>query len=242
MEHELPLRLDRKGLCYLEAGDVSCKEIVFRHHNNKPYEYQAHFYTIDGTDNYIIKDCTMYPLLFNRKRNLKLLKELINRQKYFTNIDFPIAYYKSYQMLKGIVIPYYKDSLSLYELLYFSSFSQLKEHYNHESNEIDNLISLLLDILELISTMYYKGMCYVDINSSNFVFYKNNVKVIDFEPSRIYFKDRDDWYLKRILSNYELLVEGVSRRYNFKPLLFNAGDDFYSAEESVKGLKRRLER
>ena len=138
MEHELPFKLDKKGRLYLESRDIITKEIVFPRCNNRPYEriyeYQTHFYAIDGIDDYIIKDCTLYPLLFNRSRNLKLLKQLVERQKYFSNIDFPVAYYKGHEMLKGIVIPYYKEAVSLNELMYLQGFNRLKEYYNHNSN------------------------------------------------------------------------------------------------------------
>ena len=246
MEHQLPFKLDKKGIWYLDSSDIITKEIVFPRYNNRPYERpyenRTHFYTIDGIDDYIIKDCTMYPLLFNRSRNLKLLQELVKRQKDFSNIDFPVAYYKGHEMLKGIVIPYYKDSVSLNELIYFKGFNKLKEYYNHDNNEINNVVNLLLDILKLIITMYKKGIYYVDINSSNFLVYNNIIKVIDFEPDHVFFSDRNNWHLNRILKNYELLVYNVINKFNFKPVLFHSGDDFYDTELNVKILTKRLER
>ena len=90
--------------------------------------------------------------------------------------------------------------------------------------------------------MYQKGVYYVDINSSNFVVYNNVVKVIDFEPEHVFFSDRSKWYFTRILKNYELLVDSVRKRFGFKPVLFNSGDDFHDTERNVKDLRKRLER
>ena len=101
--------------------------------------------------------------------------------------------------------------------------------------------SLLLDILDLISKMYDKGIYYLDIHSGNFLLYNNDVKVIDFEPGHVYFRDRE-WNLKIMLNNYAILVERIRKRFGFKEIFFHSGIDFYNTEYNVKELKKRLER
>lgn len=240
MENELPFRHDRKGLKYLDSRDIKTDEIIIKQMSGS-YRDRAHFFAIDGNDDYIIKDCTMYPLILNRPRNLKLLKQLVEKQEEIKNVDFPIAYYKSFNILKGIVIPYYKDSASLREIISLHPFEDLPNYYNHDSNEIDNLISLLLEILELISNMYDHKVYYLDIHTGNFLLYNNSVKVIDFEPGHVFFRDRK-WNLKLILSNYAMLVEKIRRMYKFKEIFFHSGVDFYNTEMNVKALRKRLER
>ncbi len=240
MELEQPFKLDRRGIWFLDDNDIKVEQMFFQQFN-KPYSDRASFLKIDGIDNYIIKDCTVYPYFFNCYRNLKLLKKLNKKQKDIDNIDFPVAYYKSEDKLKGIVIPYYKDAVSLTKLISFYSFDDLKNYYNHDNDEINNLISLLLEILELLKSMYDKGVFYLDIHSGNFLIYDNGVKVIDFEPGHVFFRDKN-WHLKIILNNYSLLVDRIRRKYNFKEVFFHSGEDFYNTEMNVKALKKRLER
>lgn len=240
MNYQEPFRKDRNGLYYLDSRDIKIEELYVKQMSGS-YQDRAHFFAIKGIDDYIIKDSTMYPYFFNRPRNLKLLKRLVDKQSEFDNIDFPIAYYKSFNILKGIVIPYYKDSASISELIYLHTFDELKNFYNHESDEIDNLISLLLDILELLSSMYDKGIYYIDVHSGNFLIYNNSVKVVDFEPGHVYFTDKE-WHLRLILYNYALLVDKIRRKYGFKDIFFRSGMDFYNTEYYVKDLKKKLER
>ena len=107
--------------------------------------------------------------------------------------------------------------------------------------EIDNLICMLLDILNLISKMYDKGVSYLDIHSGNFLFYNNGIKVIDFDYGYVLF-DKKDKYFDRIIRNYDMLVETICRRFGFKDILFNRDDTFMETEHHVKSLKRELRR
>ena len=219
-----PFRKDHNNLWYINAHDVKTSEIIF-HDLVKSYGERRHFYKIDGIDNYVIKDSTMYPLTFNRIKNLSLLKNLSCRQEEFTNIDFPVAYYQSFKMLKGIIIPYYEDSISLRKLIYLHS----------------NLITLLLEILELIVSMYDKNICYLDIHSGNFLLYNNSVKVIDFEPGYVYFQKKDKYY-NRMAKNYAMLVERICHRFGFKEISVKPEGTFLETETKVKALRKELER
>lgn len=240
IELDKPFKLDKKGLWYLDSKSVDIDELYVKQMSGSPRD-RAHFFSIKGMDNYIIKDSTMQPLTFNRYRNLKLLKQLSEKQEKVNNVDFPVAYYKSFNILRGIVIPYYKDAVALSEIINLHPFSELKYFYNHDSNDIDNLVSLLLEILELISNMYNNGVYYLDIHSGNFLVYNNSVKVIDFEPGHIYFRDKE-WNLRLILTNYAMLVEKIRRMYQFKDVFFHSGVDFYNTEMNVRALRKRLER
>ena len=235
-----PFRKDHNNLWYINAHDVKTSEIIF-HDLVKSYGERRHFYKIDGIDNYVIKDSTMYPLTFNRIKNLSLLKNLSCRQEEFTNIDFPVAYYQSFKMLKGIIIPYYEDSISLRKLIYLQSFDDLNTYYHQASNEMDNLITLLLEILELIVSMYDKNICYLDIHSGNFLLYNNSVKVIDFEPGYVYFQKKDKYYY-RMAKNYAMLVERICHRFGFKEISLKPEGTFLETETKVKALRKELER
>lgn len=241
MENEELFRKDKKGLYYLDSRDVKISELYVKQMSGS-YKDHAHFFKIDGFNDYIIKDSTLYPLFFNRSKNLKLLKELVEKQKEINNIDFPVAYYKSFNILKGIVIPYYPNSISLSEIIWLTPFEEFKNIYNHDSNEVDNLVLFLLEILELLHSMYKHGIIYIDVHSGNFLIYNNGVKVVDFEPGYVFVTNNKGWNYERMLSNYGLLVDRICKRFGFKNIPFHAGEDFSDTELRVKSLRKRLER
>ena len=84
----------------------------------KSYCKKREFYIVEGIDNYIIKDSTMEPIMFNSIRNKRLLENLVNKQEKIPEVEFPIGYYKHSGSMKGFIIPYYKDSISLRKIVY----------------------------------------------------------------------------------------------------------------------------
>lgn len=241
MELKEPFKMDNRGLVYLDSRDIKIDNLYFGE-IKKSYTPKRQFFKIEGINDYVIKDSTMDPLLFNVSKNKKLLENLVNKQKDIPEVDFPIGYYRDNGKMKGIIIPYYEDALSLRKMIYLHAFEELREYYNHDCDDIDNLINLLVRILELISIMYDKGVIYLDIHSGNFVFKDNDVKVIDFDPGFVFFKDKDHDYYEKILDHYATLVETICRRLKFKPISFDSGFTFMETERKVKKLKKELER
>lgn len=241
MEFNKTFKKDKNGIWYIDGKDVNISMFTF---NDivKSYGTRTHFYHIEGIDNYIIKDTTLYPLLFNKTRTKMLLKNFMMKQELFDNIEFPLGYYRNNKFLKGIIIPYYKDSTSIRKFIYLQPFESLKEYYNHESDDIDNLIAMLLDILELIHKMYQENIIYLDIHAGNFLFYNNEIKVIDFEPGYVYFDSKNGKYYESIIENYASLVRSILRRLKFGEIDFQPEDSFIDAEKNVKLLKKTLER
>ena len=240
MELEKPFMLDKNGLYYLDPKTKI--EEIFINDFNKNSNNRVSFYKIDGIDNYIIKDCTLYPYFFNRLRNMNLLKELVKRQDQFDNIDFPVAYYERLKMLKGIVIPYYEEAITVRKLITFHYFGDLINYYCHDSNEMDNFICMLLDILTLIRIMYEKGIHYIDPNPGNFLVYNNIMKVIDFEPNYVFFDKNYDKHMQSTLRRFGEMVNYILLRFGFKNVVFYVGRDFSNTEKNILELRKRLER
>ena len=239
-ELSTPFKRDKKNLWYLDTRDVKLTPFKFIE-IGKSYSEKREFFYIEGVNDYIVKDTTMYPLLFNRTKTMSILKHFSDKQDLLLDIDFPIGYCKDAVRLKGTIIPYYQDSISLCKIIYLHKLSELKNYYNHESDVIDNLISLCLSILDLIIKMYDQNISYLDIHSGNFLIYNNTVKVIDFEPSFVYFKNRYKHY-DRIIKNYTMLVERICRRFGFEEVLLYPAQTFIDTELRVKSLKKELER
>ena len=55
-----PFKKDNKGLYYLSSKDVIVNKIYIPQISNS-YSQNTTFYGIEGIDNYIIKDSTLYP-------------------------------------------------------------------------------------------------------------------------------------------------------------------------------------
>ena len=237
MEYNLPYKRDNKGRLYLDDNDIKIYELYVKQMSRE----HAHFFGIEGNDKIIIKDCTVYPRLFNRYQNLLLLDRLVKKQPEISKVDFPFGYYQKNGELKGILNPYYKDAPSINEVTSLYTFDELRKFYDHETDDIDNFLSLLLDILDLLNCLFEKGIYYLDIHSGNFLIFNNEVKVVDFEPGHVYFRDKK-WNLDLMLLHYGMLVDKLRRRYKFKDIYFNHGIDFYNAEQNVKALKKKLER
>ncbi len=234
------LKTDSSGLKYFDVSDVKLNRL-YLYETDKPYYERKDFYSIEGIDDYIIKQSTVKPILLNGYQNKKLLRSLVEKQSELPEIGFPIGYSRKFGRMNGTIIPGYKESLSIYKATTSHSIEDLINYYNHSSDPIDNLVYMLLDILEILSKMYNKGVIYLDIKTSNFLIYHNGVKIIDFDPGRVLFKDRNGELHDSILRNYAQLVETICRRYGYK-VLFNREDTFQETEKKVKYLKRELER
>ena len=239
-EFKEPFKKDKKGIWYVNGKDVLLKPFKFTE-ISKAYVSNRQFYFIDGVNDYVVKDTTLTPLLFNRTKTFHLLKQFMEKDE-IENVDYPIGYCKQNGALLGTIVPYYKDSISIKKIIYLYTLADLAKYYHHDNNEITNLISLLLDILNLISTMYDNNIIYVDIHSGNFLIYENSIKVIDFEPGYVHFSDNSGKYFNRIINNYKMLVETICRKLKLENYSVNKANTFMEMEKNVKSLEKRLER
>ena len=236
-----PFKKDRHNLWYLNAGDIKLTGFNFQE-PGKVYEHKTKFFKIDEINDYLIKDTTMYPIFFNRFRNINLLKSLQGKQNLFHDIDFPIGYCMDKSKLVGTIIPYYENAISLREFVQLQKLNNLKDLYYRDSSNMDNLIALFLEILDLLSRLYQENVIYLDIHSGNFLLYQNKIKVIDFEPNYVFFGDRNDKYYRILLRNYIIFIETTCKRLGFEDILLNPGETFMETENKVKVLRKKLER
>ena len=241
VELDKPFKKDYHNLWYLDSKNVKITPFKFSE-IGKPYEDRPNFFKIKGIDDYIIKDTSLYPFFFNRYRTIRNLVKLQQKQELLPNIDFPIGYYKDKGMVMGTIIPYYPGAISLRELIFLHKLPDVDNYYYRDPNEIDNLIYMFLDILELISKMYEQNIVYLDIHTGNFLIYKNDVKVIDFEPGYVYYSDKNHTKYERMIINYAKLIERICRRLGFKEVLLRPSDTFMGMENNIKTLSKRLER
>ena len=230
-----PFIQDHNGIFYLDSKDINIKEFNF-HEILPSYCKQRKFYYIENVDDYIIKDTTRLPILFNKHETKKVLKKFKDNQDKFDDIDFPVGYYLDNKKIMGTIVPYYKDAISVRKMISLFSLGELKNYYLHEDNEKRNLVCLCLEILDLIEKMFQEDIIYTDINAGNFLVYNNTIKVVDFEPDYVHFTKNKNWYYKRILSNYNLLINYIWHNYKFNNVFYRPGESFDDAKDLVKSL------
>ena len=233
-----PFQQDDKGINLLKSEDINVSPFYFNE-LLPAFSYQRLFYHIDGIDDYIIKSLGESNF-FNQIKNKKLLYQFMKKQQYFDNIDFPVGYYLEKEKIKGTIIPYYKDSISINKLLNLYKLDDLKNYYLHTDDEIQNLICLCIDIIDMIEKMFQENIVYTDINPRNFLVYNNLIKIIDFEPKYVFISNKKDKYYNLILSNYNLLIDYILRHYGFNNSYYHPGDNFDDAKAKVKSLYRGL--
>ena len=235
-----PFKQDDSGLFFLDDKDIKLE--LFHFNEILPaYSYHRNFYYIDGIDNYVIKDIGKHTL-FNNTKIKKMLLNLRNRQDRLTDIDFPIGYYVKDNRISGTIVPYYKDSVSISQLVNLYSFSDLEKFYMHDEDDFKNLICLCLDIINIIEKMYKESIIYTDINPGNFLVYNNSVKIIDFESNYVRFTNKRNEYFKSMLSNYNILVNYILNHYKFRNEYYHPGEDFDDAKDRVKSLYKGLKK
>ncbi len=235
-----PFQLDSNNLWYLDMTNVNLTPVIFEKEQGR-YP-KSSFWKIDNMEDYLIKNIKSSYLFFNQVRTKKYLKLLQDKQDVLSNIDFPVGYSIDNNKLKGFIIPYYSNAISLENFINQYSYSDITKFYQHDGIIEQNIIAICLDILELIRNMYDKGILYFDIHSGNFLLYNNEIKIIDFDPRYMLFNSKKDENLRIMLSNYVVFVRSFLRKLGYKDVLLNYGEDFYETEKRVLGLQKRLER
>ena len=195
-------QLDNRGILYLDNYPLK-KRIYY---GNREFD-KSYFFEIDSTKEYIIK---YHKEKLNKNDVLDMLLKFYNiNGKNLNNIDFPIGYYRENDQIKGLIIPNYPYAISIKDAMILNN---LNDYYNQFNNLKDNILKLLDDILQILESLYNHDIIYTDVNSGNFLIYHNEVKIIDFDPKYIFYKD--NFYVQRMFFNYCMLYDLICKRYN----------------------------
>ena len=215
MIEDVPKNLlqDKNGLFFLKKSDIEKNSISFYDCFIKNGEMaKAFFYCIKGNNSYIVKKHNF----LNRKKEQDAIIEMLEHfkiiSKLLNKVDLPIGYYKELGKVKGIIIPYYENAISIMNMMLNYSLDDIKKIYFYDDDNIYNLFHIFLEIISLIEEMYENQMFYYDINDNNFLIYQNEIKVIDFEPYRVIFNE-DTKTFPIIAFNYLLLLNEILKKY-----------------------------
>ncbi len=229
---------DSYNLFYLNVDNLDIHPIFFDEISGK--EIYSNFYTIGNNRDYILKD-TPYPLIFHKTRTLEMLKNLNYYGSNIEEIDFPIGYYYQNNHFKGTIVPYYPEAFSVMQVFKKYWLKDLSDFYNHDEDEIKNILQLYLDIITLIEKMFDNNIAYLDIaHGNNFLFFDNKVKVIDFEPDYIKVTKYKDKYLGEIINSLCRLISILNRKMFFYDIVLEKGRNFEETKSNVKNMEKRI--
>jgi len=230
--------VDNNGILYFTEKSKD-KEIIFgMRPQKKNKEDKSLFYEFIGDDNLIIKcyseksdidqvDLYEMILLFNRLKD-KIL-----------GTDLPNIYYAENNQINGLIVPYYKNGISLYQLTESHSLSTLKEHYNHDDDKIHNLYVLCFDILDKLEELADNNIMYYDINPSNLILINNQVQIIDFDNRYIKYNLTIE-NIKIILKNYEQLFYILNKKFKLIELPIYYPKSFDNMRKYIKKTENKV--
>lgn len=229
----LELKIDNDGLLYIDEHNNLVERLIqIDKRRNKDEFYKSEFYTFLSTNDYIIKK----PITVLDRRNRKLYKDmlikLINKQVKVLNTDFPIGYLKDRKNITGLIVKYYKDGISLDNII---DLYLVGKYYYHDDDIIHNLFLLLHDVLDNIYEMFENEIYYIDISEGNIILNNNEVKIIDFDPIWVRF-DLKDKMLEKIIWFYMRFVVGLLNKYGLCGIIKD--ERAHNFEEAKKNIKR----
>lgn len=200
------LQLDKDGLLYLKDDNVKKRNFLCLDKRAELTRYdKCLFYSLDSTDDYIIKYYTYYLTSKDINAIKEMLSILVSKQENIKLTDFPIGYLVYLQNLSGLIIKYYKDGVSLDNIFISGNMGKLSEYYHHDDNNLHNVFLLFYDILNLIYELMENSIFYNDINPGNIVITNEQARLIDFDHRYVTFK-RTDNQIKRVMTRFHDFV------------------------------------
>ncbi len=212
---KLPIELKLDGFNLLYYDNPIIKNYPL-HLEKNMLNSKAFFYQLPLSSDYIIKYQKKIMIYDEVKEFLLKVNKI---KKHIKDIDFPIGYYQEENDIRGMIIPYYINSPSLYTISETKDINELSKYYYHDDDVVHNLFLLFLDILNLIEELCDYEIYYTDIHRGNFVIYENAVKLIDFDFKYIFYtRGQEDFYYKAILYDYEHLLFKLIKMFDLYEL------------------------
>ena len=196
------MNIDNNNLIFFDKTSKG-QEIKFENTQaKKPKQEKSKFYEVLEHPEYIIKYSQKKLKDYDIYKMLTIFSKLKEK---ITSTDLPIAHYQEDNILKGIVVPYYNDSVSLYQITSTKNLNELTKYYHHDDDKLHNLYLLLNDALNILEELQNNNICYIDSNPGNFILKDNQVKLIDFEPNYLKYGLTNE-NIKILLERYDDLI------------------------------------
>ena len=229
------MKIDNHGLYYFNELDKG-KKLVFPTTINSKKNTKVSFYELLTLKNYIIK-CSNKEL--NHEEYFKMLNIFKDIQNKITLSDLPIGYYQEKGILRGTVIPYYKNSTSLMDISQSKNINKLTSYYHHDDDNLHNLYLLLNDILNILEELQSNNVNYIDSNPSNFLIKDNEVKLIDFDPKYLKY-GQDKKSINATLTRFDDLVYSLHLDFRIASLPIYKAKNFNVMRKHLAKLENKM--
>lgn len=188
----LELKLDKDGLLYTDdLIDRFSRLISIDKRKYKNEFYASYFCRLKSTMDYIIKQPVTILTRKERIAYKELLIKLLEKQKEIVKTEFPIGYVKDKRKLSGLIIRYYKDGISLENVIKEQDLMLFGKYYYHDEDDVHNLFLIFDEIISILYELFEHEVYYTDINPGNFIIDDNQIRLIDFDPKYVTFNNKD---------------------------------------------------
>jgi len=230
--------LDSNGIGYIDLDKINFPlyETKF---NDYKFRSKSIFYMFPSTGIYLMKINKNNAI--NGMALYEMIKNLLLLQSKNPTIDFPIGYVKDSEKIVGQIIYNYERAKSLKMIYNNEDLVSLQKHCYLDEDVIHNLFLIYLQILNKLENLLDNGVLYLDIHAGNFVFYNNDIKIIDFDPKYMGF--RDNLYFKdNLINNYINMVNRVNYEFGLDLGIFESYNDisFKDAREKIIKLENTI--
>ena len=230
------MKFDSQGLPYFNISDKG-KKIIFHTPNNKNKKTnKSSFYELLTLKDYLIK---YSHTVLDKDTYFMMLKTFKDTQDKITLTNLPIGYYEEKDTLKGTIIPYYKDSISLAEITESKNLDNLSKYYFHDDDKLHNLYILLNNILDILEELQNNGICYIDSNPSNFLIKDNQIKLIDFDPKYILY-GLNNKNINATLTRFDDLVFYLHLHFQLDNLAIYKAKNFKTMHKHLVKLENKM--
>ena len=171
---------------------------------------------------------------YNGENDDILIQKLLERQDAIKLSKFPIGVVTLNGKIIGQEIPYYVNSITLFE--FFKKYDGF------------NVINIYKEILNILKELFDNGILYLDNQSKNFMVdpltEKIKVEIIDFMYNLMVFDNFSESNIETMFNNFKSMVNGLNNVKNLYSELGefkgvnNFDDAYYQINEMAKKLQR----
>lgn len=230
MNNKKRILIDANGVNYVNMEDLTLNSLVFKEfYRLKKRVYVKYpkydFFAIEGMNDYILKVLKTYEWV-NCYEEMYVQKKFLLSKDNLKDINLPLGYVLNKSRVVGQIIPYYKDSISFRNASIGCSLDELMNIIKLDDDGLHNLFLIYHKILNIIEEMYEKNVIYQDVHGGNFLFYHNDIKVVDFDYNYLFFY-KNKLHLLNTFKNYIQMVNIINKEYHLPKFVFNGNvDDF----------------
>lgn len=165
---------------------------------------------------------------FNGYNDEKIIQQLQEKQQKIHLTTFPTGVVTLDNKIIGQEIPYYYDSMTLYE--YFKKYN------------VSNPFQIYLVILDALKELYDEQILYLDVHYKNFMINPTNLKINIIDFDEVYLKfEYYKTYIESMFLNLKKMIDSLNKMSNISDdIVFLQTDNFEDSFYQVKQMQKKI--